>query len=182
LLFSIIPIFQRLGSSDQAFLLFLNKMIISLFRGGEEMREFFVARLRGRNEVPPVRSNAFGIAKFMTNKHKTKLKFFLEVNNIRDFVQAHIHFGERDENGPVLVFLFGADLDTLADQEGVSTRKGVVEGVITDADLVDNEVGIKCVRELIEAMKKGKTYVNVHTEQNPSGEVRGQIKEVHPIW
>jgi hypothetical protein len=146
------------------------------------MKEFFVARLKGRNEVPPVRSNAFGITKFMTNNHKSKIKFLLEVNNIRDFVQAHIHLGDRDENGPVIVFLFGADVATLAEQEGISTRKGIVEGIITNKDIVENEVGINCVEELIEAMKKGKTYVNVHSEQNPSGEIRGQIKEVHPIW
>ncbi|OZM56163.1 CHRD domain-containing protein [Lottiidibacillus patelloidae] len=146
------------------------------------MSEFFVARLRGRNEVPPVRSNAFGIAKFVTNKKKTKLKFFLEVNNIRDLVQAHIHFGERDENGPVLAFLFGADVATLAEQEGISTRQGVVQGIIKDEDIVDNNVGIDSVKELIKAMEKGNTYVNVHTEQNPGGEIRGQIKKIHPIW
>jgi hypothetical protein len=158
-------------------------MIISYKIGGETfMGEFFIARLKGRNEVPPVRSNAFGIAKFVTNKRKTKLKFFLEVNNIRDLVQAHIHFGGRDENGPVLTFLFGADVATLAEQEGISTRKGVVQGIIKDDDLIDNDAGVDSVKELIKAMEKGKTYVNVHTEQNTGGEIRGQIKEIHPIW
>jgi hypothetical protein len=28
---------------------------------------------------------------------------------------------------------------------------------------------------LTTAMKNGETYVNVHTQQNPTGEVRGQI-------
>jgi hypothetical protein len=144
--------------------------------------DFFIAKLRGRNEVPPVRTNAFGIAKFITNKSKTKLKFFLEVNDIRNFVQAHIHFGERDENGPVVAFLFGADVATLAEQQGLTTRNGFVKGIIKDEDIVANNVGIKSVADLIKAMEKGKTYVNVHTEQNLGGEIRGQIVEVHPIW
>jgi hypothetical protein len=140
------------------------------------MSQFFFARLKGRNEVPPVETDAFGVAKFVTNKWGTKLKFFLQVNDIRNFVQAHIHFGEEDENGPILAFLFGADAATLAEQNGITTRKGVVQGIITDEDIVKNKVGVKNVQDLIKVMECGKTYVNVHTEQNVNGEIRGQIE------
>ncbi|MCP3738065.1 CHRD domain-containing protein [Rossellomorea sp. BNER] len=137
--------------------------------------EKFFAKLKGRNEVPPVDSDAFGIAKFVSNKDCTKIKFVLKVEDIDNFIQGHIHFGERGENGPVLVFLFGANLDTIADQNGISTRKGVITGTITDEDIVKNNVGVKDVEDLLNLMKKGLTYVNVHTEQNPAGEIRGQI-------
>ncbi|QFT90628.1 CHRD domain protein [Bacillus sp. THAF10] len=139
------------------------------------MLKFFIARLRGEEEVPPVRTRAFGIAKFVANKKRDKLKFYLEVNDIENFVQAHIHFGNRGVNGPVLAFLFGADLATLAEQNGISTRRGVVTGIITDEDIVPNDEGIDSVKDLIKAMEKKKTYVNVHTEQNLGGEIRGQI-------
>ncbi|MGP4038387.1 CHRD domain-containing protein [Gracilibacillus sp. D59] len=139
------------------------------------MRKFFIARLKGKNEVPPVTTNAFGTAKFVVNKNRTKIKFRLEVNNIENFVQAHIHFGRRGENGPVIVFLFGADLETLEEQNGISTGRGVVTGTITDDDIVENEVGIETVEELLQFMEQKLTYVNAHTEQNPSGEIRGQI-------
>jgi hypothetical protein len=33
----------------------------------------------------------------------------------------------------------------------------------------------KTMLELIAAMKNGSTYVNFHTEQNPNGEIRGQL-------
>ncbi|MCA1066286.1 CHRD domain-containing protein [Rossellomorea sp. AcN35-11] len=143
------------------------------------MEEYFIAKLNGRNEVPPVNSEAFGVAKFVVNKHCTKIKFILKVDNIRNFVQAHIHFGGRGENGPVLAFLFGADLATLTEQNGISTRKGIVRGVITDEDIVRNNVGVKDVEDLVRLMKKELTYVNVHTEQNPGGEIRGQIKPLY---
>lgn len=143
------------------------------------MLKFFFARLRGANEVPPVQTLAFGNAKFVANKSRDRLKFFLSVNNIRNFVQAHIHFGERGENGPVLAFLFGADLETLEEQNGISTFGGVVTGTITDDDIVPNDVGIKTVEDLIKFMEQGQTYVNAHTEQNPSGEIRGQINPVN---
>ncbi|MGI8314177.1 CHRD domain-containing protein [Halobacillus mangrovi] len=137
--------------------------------------EKFIAKLKGRNEVPPVDTNAFGVAKFIANKHCTKIKFHLEVEDIKNFVQAHIHFGNRKENGPVLVFLFGADLMTLEEQNGITTRRGVVRGVITSKDIEDNNVGVKDIRDLLKLMEKELTYVNVHTEQNPGGEIRGQI-------
>ncbi|WP_347551358.1 CHRD domain-containing protein [Pseudalkalibacillus hwajinpoensis] len=134
-----------------------------------------IAKLKGKNEVPPVDTDAFGVAKFIANKDCTKIKFQLEVENIRNFVQAHIHFGNRDENGPVIVFLFGANLMTLAEQEGITTRRGKITGSITDKDIEDNEVGIDDVGDLLKFMRKELTYVNAHTEQNPGGEIRGQI-------
>ncbi|MGM0776068.1 MAG: CHRD domain-containing protein [Bacillota bacterium] len=137
--------------------------------------EKFIAKLRGKNEVPPVKTEAFGVAKFISNKHCTKIKFHLEVNDIENFVQAHIHFGARDVNGPVLVFLFGADLMTLEEQNGISTRRGIITGIITDKDIVENNVGVDDVNELLKLMQKEQTYVNAHTEQNPDGEIRGQI-------
>jgi CHRD domain len=36
----------------------------------------------------------------------------------------------------------------------------------------------KTISDLIAAMKNGSTYVNVHTEQNPGGEVRGQLVDI----
>ncbi|MBX9975912.1 CHRD domain-containing protein [Cytobacillus firmus] len=139
------------------------------------MLKFFKARLKGENEVPPVETNAFGFAKFAANKNRTKIKFALEVENIKNFVQAHIHFGKRGVNGPVIVFLFGADLETLEEQNGITTRRGVVTGIITDDDIVENDAGIETVEDLLKFMEKELTYVNAHTEQNPSGEIRGQI-------
>lgn len=142
--------------------------------------ERFFAKLSGRNEVPePVRTRAFGVAKFITNRKGTKIKFLLEVENIENFVQAHIHLGRPDENGPVLAFLFGADVATLTGQNGITTRRGIVKGVIKDEDVIGDEVGVECVEELLELMREGKTYVNVHTEQNPAGEIRGQIMPIY---
>ena len=33
-------------------------------------------------------------------------------------------------------------------------------------------------RDIIKAVKIGEAYVNVHTEKNPNGEIRGQISTV----
>jgi hypothetical protein len=34
----------------------------------------------------------------------------------------------------------------------------------------------KSVKDLVKEIKKGHTYLNVHTDKYPNGEIRGQIK------
>jgi hypothetical protein len=135
-----------------------------------ENNQLFFAILEGSEEVPPVRTDAFGFAKFKVSRDERRIGYRLTVNNLDNFTQAHIHLGRRGVNGPVVVFLFGP-----ADP-GISVNKGVVEGIITADDLVGPLMG-QSLSDLIELMRDGKTYVNAHTVQNPDGEIRGQIKQ-----
>lgn len=61
----------------------------------------FVAPLSGDQEVPPVETNATGLAKFKLNKAGDALSYKLNVANIEDVTQAHIHCGTADVNGPI---------------------------------------------------------------------------------
>jgi hypothetical protein len=47
-------------------------------------------------------------------------------------------------------------------------------GSIT-ADKLEGPMAGKQLSDLTTAMSNGETYVNIHTEQNPNGEIRGQI-------
>lgn len=136
------------------------------------MSKGFFARLTGREEVPPVRTDAFGLAQFRFNNDFTRLRFKLVVNDIEKLTVAHIHLGMRGENGPVVVFLFGPVT------RGISVDRGVVTGIITESDLVGPLQGMSLL-ELAREMEAGNTYVNAHTENHPNGEIRGQIKEIH---
>ncbi|WP_102346381.1 CHRD domain-containing protein [Bacillus sp. Marseille-P3661] len=134
-----------------------------------ENNQLFFARLSGSEEVPPVRTSAEGLVKFKVSKDERRMAYQLTVNDLENFTQAHIHIGRRGFNGPVVAFLFGpANPD-------ISVRKGTVDGVITKDDLVGPLQG-KPLSVLLDLMKDGKTYVNVHTAQNPDGEIRGQIQ------
>ncbi|MFD1776268.1 CHRD domain-containing protein [Paenibacillus rhizophilus] len=130
----------------------------------------FRAILSGRNEVPPVRTQAFGTAIFKLSRDGRKLFFVLTVRNISRVTQAHIHLGRRGQNGPVVAFLFGPN------KFGISVRRGVVRGTLTAADLVGPQRGMT-LRSLVNEIKRGNTYANVHTIQHPDGEIRGQIKK-----
>lgn len=91
------------------------------------------------------------------------------VNNIARITQAHIHLGRRGQNGPIVAFLFGPS------KFGISVRRGVVRGVLTNRDLVGPLQG-RTLNDLIREIERGNTYANVHTVQHPDGEIRGQIR------
>jgi hypothetical protein len=95
------------------------------------------------------------------------LQWTLEVENITDVTAAHIHLGATGENGDVLIPLYtgpvkeGEFSGTLAEGTLSLADIPVVQGMTPD--------------QVFGAIQSGGTYVNVHTEQNPNGEIRGQI-------
>ncbi|MDQ6863343.1 MAG: CHRD domain-containing protein [Thermoproteota archaeon] len=133
-------------------------------------QQHFTAKLSGTNEVPPITSKSSGIATFELNAAGTQMKYTLNVTNIDSVLAAHIHMGKSTENGPVVVNLFIP-----------SKATGKVNGTLVQSSinstsplLLGPMVG-KHMTDLIYLLKTGQAYVNVHTSQNPPGEVRGQI-------
>ncbi|MGH7713589.1 MAG: CHRD domain-containing protein, partial [Gemmatimonadaceae bacterium] len=63
--------------------------------------------LSGDEEVPARLTPARGTAIFHLSDDGTALDYKLNVANIENVVQAHIHVGAFGANGPVAVFLFG---------------------------------------------------------------------------
>lgn len=126
----------------------------------------FRAHLSGENEVPPVETDAQGQATFRLNGAGDELRYKLIVANIEDVVAAHIHCAPAGENGPVGVTLFGG---------GPTSENGILaEGTITEPD-EGNGCGWETLADVVSAIKSGGAYVNVHTLENPPGEIRGQI-------
>lgn len=132
----------------------------------------FRTHLQGDNEVPAVDTDAQGQATFKVSKDGNSISYKLIVANIENVLMAHIHNAPAGENGGVVVWLYPASPPP-ALIEG--RFQGVLaEGTITADDLV-GALGGQTLDDLIEEIKAGNTYVNVHTEQNPPGEIRGQI-------
>jgi hypothetical protein len=90
--------------------------------------------------------------------------YTLTVPSIQATTQAHIHAGAEGESGPVVVPLFAAD---------GSANSINVSGTFGVADLVGPYAGD--LIGFVTAVNNGTLYVNVHTEANPAGEIRGQI-------
>src|SRR5215204_4527697 len=131
----------------------------------------FDARLTGASEVPPVQTNASGFADLdveTEDGQQRVVDYHIYVNDIERITQAHIHQGNSSENGPIIVPLFNASSPT-----GPLTGQ-LAEGHITPANFVGPLQG-KQLDDLIALMQNETAYVNVHTEQNPQGEIRGTV-------
>lgn len=135
----------------------------------------FNTHLDGEQEEPnPVDTQAQGQAKFKLSRDGDELSYKLIVANIENVRMAHLHLITEPDavTGGVVVWLYpdGPPPQTIPGRtDGV-----LAEGVITSADLV-GALGGMDLSALIEAMEAGNVYVNVHTDQYPSGEIRGDI-------
>jgi hypothetical protein len=140
----------------------------------------FRTHLSGDEEVPVRVTNAQGQAIFQLSDDGTELSYKLIVANIENVVQAHIHLGQPGVNGNIVVFLYG-----LVPAGGGRTDGVLAEGTITADDLINDLAG-QPLSVLIDEMRAGNTYVNVHTNDGvgdpntgpgdfPGGEVRGQL-------
>ncbi|MGE6539183.1 CHRD domain-containing protein [Bacillus luti] len=128
----------------------------------------FFAKLRGRNEVPPVETDALGQAIFKLSRDELSLKFKLDLFNIENVVVAHLHLGAKGTNGPVVAFLFGPITNP------VSIECATFTGAINQNDLVGPLAG-QLLDDLVEEIVSGNIYINIHTVQYPNGEIRGQL-------
>ena len=132
----------------------------------------FEASLTGAAERPdPVTTDATGDAFF--DLDDTTFRYLIEVEDITDVTLAHIHNGDANTAGPIVVELFNADGNPVS----FTDRGDLIESTFTAADLQAGG-GITTLVGLLDAMEAGTVYVNVHTTANPSGEIRGQI-ELH---
>lgn len=132
----------------------------------------FKAHLSGDQEVPPAETNATGQTIFKLSKDGTSLEYKLIVANIHNVRMAHIHLAPVGVNGGVVVWLYP---DSPPPQLIEGRVNGILaEGTITSEDLVGDLAG-ESLQDLIDLMTAGETYVNVHTDQYPGGEIRGQI-------
>lgn len=131
----------------------------------------FGAFLTGAEEVPAVNASGSGAANFKVVENGSAISFELRVANTTGIIFAHLHQNVIGANGPVVVTLIPA-------QPAAGLQNGViVTGMITEESLsgplADADLGA-----LITAMTEGKIYVNIHTETNQGGELRGQVSMV----
>lgn len=129
---------------------------------------YFRAKLTGSKEVPPVSTNARGEVTLEALAGDNQITYKLTDQNIQNITAAHIHMGKKGQEGPPVVSLYSGP-----EKKGPFTGT-LAAGTITDKDLVGPLKG-KHVSDLIGMMESGDAYVNVHTRQHPTGEIRGEL-------
>jgi len=107
--------------------------------------------LSGDQEVPPVQTSASGSGT-ITVEDDRSVKGKITTSDLKG-TGAHIHEGAVGKNGPDIITL-----------KKSSDNEWSVPG---DAKLTDAQY---------DAYKAGNLYINVHSDANKSGEIRGQLK------
>jgi hypothetical protein len=133
------------------------------------------AHATGDNEVPvPTGSQAQAQANFKLSDDGLSLSYKLNVGNIENVTQAHIHMAPAGSNGMIVVWLY-PNTPPLQPTLIPGRSSGTLgEGTITAANLTGPLSG-QPLSALVNAINAGNAYVNVHTSQFPPGEVRGQV-------
>jgi hypothetical protein len=130
----------------------------------------FTASLISQDEVPPTNSKATGNSTLILSNDGLRMKYEVNVKDIDNVTMAQIQQGKKGENGPVVVTLI---------QFKAITPTGLVDGLLAEgnitADKLQGPLKGKQMSDMIILINNNDAYVNVHTKQNPDGEIRGQI-------
>ena len=138
--------------------------------------------LTGDQEMPARPTKGQGQAIFHLSDDGQSIDYRLIATNIDNVRQAHIHIGAAGANGPVVVFLYGLVPAGGGRQTGV-----LATGSFTEDDFI-GPLENQPFSALVDAMRAGNAYVNVHTDDGvapantgpgdfPGGEIRAQIIE-----
>lgn len=131
----------------------------------------WVANLSAVETVPRVNSQATGTAIFQMTS--TGLAYWVYLDGITNVIMGHIHIGAPGVAGPVAVWLYPAAPPPVAIPGAFSGLVG--SGTITAANFA-GPLANQPMSALMNAIAAGTAYANFHTQANPGGEIRGQIR------
>ncbi len=140
------------------------------------------AKLVGFQEVPVVVTAGSGHFKMNIAPGDGSFDFELSYEGIEGgaIQQAHVHVGQRNVNGGIVVFL----CTNLTPPAGVPApphcpaSPGTLTGTRTTEDvLAQTTQGVSAgeLSAVLTAVRNGRAYANVHSAASPGGEIRGQI-------
>jgi hypothetical protein len=156
----------------------------------QQQNHTFVAKLTGNSTIPPVTTNATGIAKFNIKAADNEMDYEINITNIhRDIVKVDLHTGKITENGPTIATLYQS---TLFPTSEICCRSAASEserskfffnGTISTQNLeLGPLAGTKNIADLVRLFDSGNAYVEIYTFNPKSlsllgsdGEIRGQI-------
>ena len=148
---------------------------VAVAGGGREVREL----LTGYEEVPAISTEGNGTFRARIDRRDHVILYRLSYSDLEgDVTQAHIHLGQRAVNGGISAFLCSNLPDPPPDTPACPPSPGTVEGTIEPADVIGPAAqGIEpgAFDELVDAIRAGVTYANVHSRKWPGGEIRGQL-------
>jgi hypothetical protein len=129
----------------------------------------FTAQLSGSNEAPPVAATGAGGDATVTLNLTTRTgTYVVNCYNFPSGVSvSHIHAGGPGVSGPVVVNF---------SPPAPASNDFAFSGTFGASDVIARAPqGVNSWDDLVQAIMTGHAYVNVHSQVNPSGEIRGQL-------
>jgi hypothetical protein len=151
---------------------------VAVAGGGKSIRE----RLTGYQEVPALSTPGVGKFRASISRGANEIRYRLTYGGLESpATQSHIHFENRTNSGPIVVFLCTNLGNGPAGTQACPPNGGTISGTIRPADVGAGAAaqGLAAGEfdELVRAIRAGATYVNVHTTGHPSGEIRAQLDD-----
>jgi hypothetical protein len=158
----------------------------------------FIAELSGdNNTIPPVNTNARGIAKFEAKdpNYNNSNELFYEINltNMHNYlVKVDVHIGKNTQNGPSVITLYQRTLSLPSEiccrsaaSESERTKFFSNVTISTQNFEFGPLVGSKNITDLVRLFDSGNAYLEGYTYQPKSlnlsdsdSEIRGQIVSI----
>lgn len=161
-------------------LLVLLGVLPSVARAQEPRR--FGVKLISFEEVPALSTAGQGTFNLLIDASDTSFDFELVYSGISGSgaTQSHIHIGQKGVNGGITVF-FCTNLGNGPPGTPACPASGTVTGTITAANVIGpagQGVSAGEFTEVLNAIRAGAVYANVHSVLFPGGEIRGQLAPV----
>src|SRR4029453_2200944 len=154
---------------------------IAAARGGHGIRE----KLTGYQENPALSTTGHGKFRLTIDRKAQEIHYELTYGGLESpATQSHIHFEKKTNNGNIVVFLCSNLGNGPPGTQACPPNGGTISGTIRPADIGAGAAaqGIAAGEfdEFLQAIKVGATYVNVHSVDRPSGEIRAQLVHANP--
>jgi hypothetical protein len=138
------------------------------------------ATLVGTNEVPTLVSTGHGAFVAQVASDDSEFTYDLSFDNLEGNVtQSHIHLGALSTNGGIMIWLCGTATNPgPAGTPACPSPGGSVQGTVSAANVVGpagQGVAAGEWERALHALRSGVSYVNVHSNKYPGGEIRGQV-------
>lgn len=147
---------------------------------GSNTNNFKGDPMLGYAENPDVSTVASGSFDANLSDDGTSLHYVLSYDGLEGSVlQAHVHFGKTAVNGGISFFLC-SNLGNGPAGTPTCPQSGTVEGDIEAADVVGpagQGIEVGNLAEIIDAMRAGHAYANLHSSKWPGGEIRAQLND-----
>jgi hypothetical protein len=156
-------------------------LALPMAASADEGAERVSAHLVGFQETPlTLSSTGSGVFRAQIAENEQSFDWVLTFSGLTTPVtQAHIHFGARAITGGISIFLCSNLGNGPPGTKPCPATGGTVTGTAKATDVIGptaQGIAPGDFAKILDAIRNGVAYANVHTTRFPGGEIRGQIR------